>query len=126
MSVLGLALASVQGLRPAHVRIVADLTGSRNGQCGRLCDLFQVVAGDSAAEDDAPRMDGHLDAAQRPVTGGAQGALDAFGQAEVLLALLQEQGRPPGGVRLLTGALACGQDRQSRGLGHGPFLLLIR
>jgi hypothetical protein len=74
--------------------VFADLTGSRNDQCGRLCDLFQVVAGDSAAEDDQPRMDGRLDAAQRPVTAGAQRALDAFGQAEVLLASLSEQGRP--------------------------------
>jgi len=39
-------------------------------------------------------MDGHLDAAQRPATGGAQGALDGFGQAKVLLASLSEQGRP--------------------------------
>ena len=54
------------------------------------------VSGSSwgAAEDDKPRMDCHLDATQRPGTGGAQGALDAFGQAEVLLASLSEQGRP--------------------------------
>jgi hypothetical protein len=74
------------------------LTDSRNGQGGRLCDLFQVVAGDAAAEEDDPRLDGHRDAAQRPVTGGAEPALDAFGQVEVLLALRREQARPPASV----------------------------
>jgi hypothetical protein len=74
--------------------VFADLTRSRNDQCGRLCDLFQVVAGDSAAEDDQPRMDGRLDASQRPVTAGAQRALDAFGPAKVLVASLSEVGRP--------------------------------
>src|SRR5262249_5060551 len=38
--------------RAGHVQVVMDMTGPRNSQCHRLGDLFQVVAGDSAVEDD--------------------------------------------------------------------------
>ena len=59
-----------------HFQVIADLMGSRNGQRGRLSDLFQVIARDAACEEDELGMDGNLDAAQRFVAGRAQRALE--------------------------------------------------
>src|SRR5271165_400624 len=80
------------------LQVVADLLRSRNSQRGRLRELFQVITGDSSAEDDDPSVDGDPDDAQCPVAGCTQGAFDSFGQAVVFQALRQERGGHLGSV----------------------------
>jgi hypothetical protein len=108
-----------------HFQIIADLMSSRNGQLDRLSDLFQIIARHAAREDDEPRLDGNLDSAQRPVAGGAQGALGTFGQAQIFQALREQFGGHGESIRL-SGRLGCRQQQQSAGCGRGAILLLSR
>jgi len=52
---------------------------SWDGQGSGLRDLFQIVVGDSTAEEDDSCLDADGDAAQRPVARRVQGTLDALG-----------------------------------------------
>jgi len=70
-----------------HVQIVVDSMGSWNGEGCHLCDLFQVVTGDSTREADDSIVDEDLDCTQRTVAGRMQGTFNSFGQMEVFQAL---------------------------------------